>query len=324
MNYAALLIGPQGIGKSRLSAELAAALGATTLIDPWEAGALPAGALAITNDDTAAQRVPEGTAIYRVGSGEEMRQLLGTLTGAYAMNAPHPIATAAAADLFVAVPETTLPNGRVVAAFQVGQYVCTKNADGRAAVTAEGAPWVNINFAEAKAACEAAGYQLITETQWLAIAHNVAGQDCNWTKGKVGEGKLFRGLRKWTVNCAQPGTYEPTDPKERRWLTLSNGERVCDLNGNVFQWVCDDIQGDEQGLTTVIKRDSPSLQAPYPSETKGMGWRPDYECDWSGGALVRGGCWGSEASAGAFLLDYGWPDGRVGGVGFRCTKPIGL
>lgn len=225
---------------------------------------------------------------------------------------------------YITIPETTLPNGHVEPAFLVGQFLCSKGADGKAQVTAEDAPWVRINFADAKAACEAIGAALITETQALAIAHNAAAQDCNWTKGKVGEGKLFRGLRKGNVSSAQPGIYEPEDKKERRWLTLSNSERICDLNGNAYSWIFDNAQGDAGGLAGIIEADSMSLQAPFPSMGKGMGWRPNRRCDWSGYALVRGGCWCSESYAGVFRLGGYWPDYEGGYVGFRCTKPIGL
>ena len=243
------------------------------------------------------------------------------------MNAPAaalaPAAQAApsTADLFITVPETTLPNGTIVPAFRVSQYVCTQGADGKATVTAEGTPWVRISYLEAREASMKAGYARITESQWLAIAHDVAGQDCNWTGGKVGEGELFQGIRNWNVTCAQPGSYVSKDPTEQRWLTLSNGERICDLNGNVFQWIFDDVQGDANGLTTVIKADSPSLQAPFPPMTKGMGWRPDGERDWSGRALLRGGYWRSGGYAGAFYLGHGGPDFRYDFVGFRCTQP---
>lgn len=224
-------------------------------------------------------------------------------------------------DHFITVPETTLPGGRIVPSFRVSQYICTPGADGKAAVSPKAAPWVRINFAEAKEACIKAGYKLLTESQWLAIALDATRQDCNWTKGKVGEGKLFRGLRKGKVSSAQPGNVEPDDPKERRWLTLSNGERICDLNGNVWQWLFDDVQGYENGLIAqAFAADSPSLAtAPFPSQKKGMGWRPDAGTNWSGAALLRGGYWGSESNAGAFSLSGGWPDGRRGNVGFRCT-----
>jgi hypothetical protein len=241
------------------------------------------------------------------------------------MNAPEVAVQAAPSttDLFVTVPETTLPNGTVVPAFRVGQYVCTQGADGKVAITAEGTPWVRIDFEEAKAACIAAGYALLTELQALAIAWNVSLQDANWSGGKVGEGTLRMGLHKGTVYSAQPGTYESPDADEQRWFVLSNGERLCDVAGNVYTWIFDDVQGDEAGL--VAKRldaSSPSITTPpKPSMEQGMGWYPRAGADWSGRALIRGGDWVSEADAGAFYLNDGWPGSRYGGVGFRCTQP---
>lgn len=222
---------------------------------------------------------------------------------------------------FVTVPETKLPHGLIVPAFEVGQFACSQGDDGKAVVTAEGTPWVRINFADAKAACEAAGVKLITESQWLAIAWNASQQDCNWTKGKVGEGKLFQGIRKNKVDSAQPGNFVPASRKERRFLTLSNGAQVCDFNGNVWQWVFDDIQGDDAGLVAkAFAEDSPSITtAPFPSMEKGMGWRPSSGSNWSGTALIRGGGWSSERVAGAFSLYRDWPGGEWVNFGFRCT-----
>lgn len=226
-------------------------------------------------------------------------------------------------NLFISIPETTLPGGLTVPAFQVGQYVCNQGNDGKATVTAEGKPWVNINYHDARKACEAAGFKLLTESQWLAIAWNASQQDCNWTKGKVGQGKLFMGLRRGGVRPwrVQAGTFEPSNKKERRWLTLSNGERICDLNGNVWQWIFDDVQGDENGLVArAFTGDSPSIAtAPFPSLEKGMGWRPSAGSDGSGDALVRGGGWYSRRVAGAFSLSYVWPSREWGSIGFRCT-----
>jgi len=224
--------------------------------------------------------------------------------------------------LFVTIPETILPGGLVVPAFRVGRYVCTRGENGKAAVSAEGVPWVNINFAEAKAACIKAGYALITENQALATAYRIAAQDANWTGGKVGKGKLYQGLRKWTVRSAQPGTYKPKDADEQRQFFVTGKDSIYDVAGNVFTWVFDDVQGDKDGLIAKpFAKDSPSMVIPYPAGDKGQGWLPKVGADWSGHALVRGGCWDSGASAGAFDLDDVWPDGRSGNVGFRCTQP---
>lgn len=222
---------------------------------------------------------------------------------------------------FISVPETTLPGGLVIPSFQVGQYACSKGEDGKAAVIAAHAPWVNINFSDAKTACESAGFKLITESQWLAIAWDVSQQACNWNTGVVGKGRLAQGLRNESVKEAQPGMIEPEDPDEQRWLTLSNGERICDLNGNVLQWVFDDIQGDEAGLVAkAFAEDSPSIAtAPFQRMEKGMGWRLSAGANWSGDALIRGGGWYSERHAGAFSLRNDWPCYGWSYVGFRCT-----
>jgi len=193
-------------------------------------------------------------------------------------------------DRFIIVPAVTLPSGTLVPSFQVGQYACGRGEDGKAIVTPEAAPWVSIKYHDAIKACEAAGYRLITELQWLAIAHDAASQPCNWTGGAVGEGRLYQGLHKGSVNEAQRPA-EAEDPDERRWHKLSNGERIYDFAGNAFTWIFDDVQGDERGLTCRIAADSISLTtAPYPSPEKGMGWRPDGERNGSGYALIRGGC----------------------------------
>lgn len=228
-------------------------------------------------------------------------------------------------DQFVTVPETILPGGFVVPAFQIGKYLTSKGADGRAIITEDGAPWVSISYREARKAAELAGYQLITESQYLAAAYQAAVQGENWTGGKIGRDVLYQGLRKWSVSSAQPATFKPQDPDERRWFALPGGELVFDLAGNAYSWVFDDVQGDSSGLVArTFTSDSPSIVIPYPAASKGQGWTPKTGTNGSGRALVRGGCWFSDAFAGVFRLDLAGPDRRLVGVGFRCTKPIGL
>lgn len=236
-------------------------------------------------------------------------------------------AVAADQNRFVTVPETTLPGGLVVPAFQVGQYLCSKGADGKAVVTADGQPWARINYADARKAATDAGFALLTESQAVAIACNVSQQDANWTGGKVGEGSIYQGLRfdRDDVSQAYPGNHIPADD-ERRMFVLSNGKTICDAAGNLYSWIFDDVQGDENGLVArAFAADSPSIStAPYPSLERGMGWIPRAGSDWSGDALLRGGCWCSGSHAGVFYLSLDWPGDDYGDVGFRCTKPIGL
>lgn len=190
---------------------------------------------------------------------------------------------------FVPVPETTLPNGLVVPAFRVGRYYASRGPDDTPMSVVDAVPWTGISYQEARDACTKAGYGLLTETQALAIAWQASLQAANWSSGKVGEGAMHQGIHKGRVSEAQPGDYLANITDENRWFELANGERLCDVAGNIYGWIFDDVQGDANGLTTVIKADSVSLNAPYPSLEKGMGWRPSSECDWSGLALVRGG-----------------------------------
>lgn len=222
--------------------------------------------------------------------------------------------------LFITVPEVTLPDGQVVPSFRVGQYHCAKGADGKAVVSRTLRPWVNIDYDDARAACQASGYQLITETRALAIAWDIVRQDINWTGGKAGKGSVYQGLHKGNVNCAQAGDYESPDPEERRWHQLSNGEKIYDVAGNIWTWVFNDVLGDEVGICLgIIAKDSISLQAPYPSMKKGMGYIPA-PGDYSDAAFLRGGYWNDGANSGPFTLYLG--NGRSGpyaSIGFRCT-----
>lgn len=228
-----------------------------------------------------------------------------------------------ASEHWVRVCAMILPDGRIVPPFKYAKYPCSKGTDGKIALDASAKPWVNIKYADAVGACKAAGYQLTRETQELAIRLNISQQDINWTGGKVGDGKIYQGIHKGNVSSAQAADYVSSDPEERSWHELSNGERVYGLAGNIWTWTFDDVQGNDQGIVAGrIAADSISLTtAPYPSEKKGMGYRPTGGVDWSGYALVWGGCWGSEDYAGVFYLSFDWPDYGGYSVGFRCTKP---
>ncbi|MES2346283.1 MAG: hypothetical protein V4641_01810, partial [Pseudomonadota bacterium] len=152
------------------------------------------------------------------------------------------------ANEFVTVPETTLPGGMVVPAFRVGKYLTTEGQNGPVTITATGKVLVDVTYHQARELAEQAGFALITETQALAIAVNVASVAANWSGGAVGEGDLMRGLHLDLDDVSEPypGTFVSPDPLERRMFTLSNGEQICDAAGNAYSWIFDDIQGDER------------------------------------------------------------------------------
>lgn len=224
-------------------------------------------------------------------------------------------ATVTADNQFIPIPETVLPGGHIVPAFRVQQY--------HHSVMKDGVPAVRVSYHDAIVAAQIGdGAQLIRESQALAIAYNIAAKDENWTGGKVGAGKLYQGFRnaEWRRG-AQPRDFTPSDADERRWHVLPGGHRIYDFAGHLYTWVFDDVQGDERGLIAKpFAKDSPSIVIPYPTEDKGQGWTPRAGADWSGNALIRGGCWRSESRAGVFRLVSDWPGDGGGDVGFRSTK----
>lgn len=248
---------------------------------------------------------------------------------------------------FVPVPETHLPCGRVVPAFEVSQFLCVKwivdghlgeakkmvspagplpsnpDAHVQAASMADLPPWTWITYLQAVRACEASGWKLIRESQWLAIAHNVARRGENWTGGEVGAGRLLQGLHKASVDQPSAGLLMPNSTKESRWKTLSNSHRICDFGGNAWSWIHDDIQGAPDGTARIIEPHSISLTtAPYPPREQGMGIRPTDRRAWDGRALIRGGAWRGGKDAGAFAIYAARVPFGYRSVGFRATRAI--
>lgn len=160
---------------------------------------------------------------------------------------------------YVSVPSFALPDGAFVDSFCVMQYEA-RNVAGMANsdVTVFGtqAPWVSITQPDAKAACNAAGANLIGENQWLSIAHQAASVATNWSGGVVGSGTIARG---WSANTAYGDTWTNTvaapandasclyntggntcgatgSTLYRRTLVLPNGNTVWDISGNEWEW----------------------------------------------------------------------------------------
>ena len=162
---------------------------------------------------------------------------------------------------YVPVPSYVLPDGVAVAGFFVMKYEAKQSTtffgtrdirsatNPRAAVPiskAAGTPWVSLTWEDARRACNAAGARLISENQWLSIAHQAVSVDGNWSGGAVGIGFLFSGHSDSSPDSAltASGTdgngyasTENNDGSQRRTLGLPNGSVIWDLAGNVWEWV---------------------------------------------------------------------------------------
>ena len=128
-----------------------------------------------------------------------------------------------------------------------------------ASVTA-GAPWVNIDPTDARAACYSLNtlnsvsnkYDLIANQEWMAIARDIEAQPSNWSNGTIGMGEaLNRGHSDSTPNnplaitdindpYSDTGNNSGQAPtagwEQKRTHTLSNGTVIWDFAGNVWEW----------------------------------------------------------------------------------------
>lgn len=255
----------------------------------------------------------------------------------------------------IPVPASTLPDGTVVPGFCVMKYEA--KGSGSPVSTASGTPRVGLSWTAARTACQSVGKHLIAENEWLALANDVVHVASNWTGGSVGAGAVYSGH-----NDSSPGNalaastsdgsgYSGTgnsSGNQRRTLTLSNGQVIWDLAGNVWEWVDETIAVGSRyhgGASRVMDYNSASADAhPIASNVplakrppngwnadQGMGRyfdgqdaacaQNDSGCD-TQAAFLRGGYWLNTATAGVFALYLG--SGRANSTtsfGFRCAGP---
>lgn len=195
----------------------------------------------------------------------------------------------------------------------------------------DGKPWIFIaqnhatNF-DAREACLALGgaYHLVNNNEWMTVTRNAVGVTSNWTNGEVGNGLLFRGNS--NGNNALDGS-NALNAVNTRTLTLSNGQVVWDLAGNVSEWT-NNTQSSAINTTSSyvdwnhanVAAGAIDLYGPpngYLSD-KGMGQIFGGPLN---GGFQRGGAWAHNTSAGVFAL---WLDREVNSqaafIGFRCAS----
>ena len=220
-----------------------------------------------------------------------------------------------------------------------------KNVGGVATSQAAATPWVSITRDAARTACSnlGAGYSLITNDQWQAIARNIEQVAANWSGGVVGSGSLNRGHSDNSPNSAlvadtddANGCYgtDQSCPngswhEQKRTHLLSNGEVIWDFAGNVREWVKDDKTTlaiytpelsiyylDYPSITNVNNRKYFAPSNPAWGYTQGMGVIAGV----SGDAILRGGYWGDLGGAGVFYAHLEFPPSSSSSAyGFRCT-----
>ena len=223
-----------------------------------------------------------------------------------------------------------------------------KNVGGVATSQASGTPWVSISQTSAittsSAACD--GCHLISEAEYLTIAHNVLSVDSNWSSGTVGSGYIYSGHND---NSAVPlaassndsdgysGTGNTTPSNQRRTLTLTNGEVIWDIAGNVYEWTSGQTTGGQPGASgwsyhewnaitgtgSLSPNPHPSYGTPAASNwTSGNGIGAIYSNANDTGlrGFLRGGGWSYGSNAGVLSLALDAPPSTASSPGFRVAR----
>ncbi|MEO6110032.1 MAG: prepilin-type N-terminal cleavage/methylation domain-containing protein [Candidatus Saccharimonadales bacterium] len=247
---------------------------------------------------------------------------------------------------YIVVPGSSLYGTQ---AFCVMKYEA-KNVGGIATSQATGTPWVSVTQSDVTTASSAAcsGCHLITEAEWLTITQNIFNVSSNWSSGIVGSGYIYSGhndnspTTAIVADVSDANGYANTgnvSGTQRRTLTLSNGNVIWDLIGNVWEWTSGQTTGGQPGgsgnnwrqwnslpnLGTVSPNPNPAyanaIAATLTSPTNGIGHIQSNSDDLSLRGFIRGGYMDDAAYAGLYRLTLGYsPTLTSTLVGFRVTK----
>jgi hypothetical protein len=231
---------------------------------------------------------------------------------------------------------------------------------GQGAVSqAIGNPAVYHDQGAARSACRnlGPGYALINNNEWMTLATNIANVASNWSSGAVGTTALNRGHSDNSPANAFAAVADDNDPcngtgqtcssstwhDQRRTHNLSNGGVIWDLAGNVWEWVDYYNAYDKPTPATAAWYEFTAITGSavmpksmlIPTNAVKAWWNDSWNgatngigqmypgAQGSGGALLRGGDWGSGAVFTVYLI--GNPTSATTNIGFRCVfRPSSL
>ena len=231
------------------------------------------------------------------------------------------------------------------------------------ASTPDGYPIAKISHTTALSYCTSSSAHLLTNDEYMTIATNAANQNSNWSGGAPGSGYMYSGhndnapANALTASTDDTnGYYSETNTggNQRRTFTLSNGNVVWDMAGNVWEHVQRSVNNVGDLTTTMALPvcsngtagwtwcEFSNLTTPYISawtsdvaqakvappnsswySSQGMGQVYTYGTGANQGTTVflRGADWAGGSLAGAFTLYLTWNTGYTAcNVGFRCAR----
>lgn len=218
-------------------------------------------------------------------------------------------------------------------------------------------PWVNISqttaIANSPNVAGCTGCHLITEAEFMTIAQNVLSVTSNWSGGTVGSGYIYSGHNdNAPANALVPDPSDAngyagetnTGGNQKRTLTLTNGQVIWDLAGNIWQWtsgVTNGTTAQQPGIlgtgwnwrewTSITSNGTLSI-SPSPTGTglpgastwgSGKGIGQIYSNSDTSGlyGFLRGGAWNIGVLGGVLALYlYKDPSYTYGYIGFRVSR----
>jgi formylglycine-generating enzyme required for sulfatase activity/Tfp pilus assembly protein PilE len=216
-------------------------------------------------------------------------------------------------------------------------------------------PWVNISqttaIAYAPNVANCAGCHLITEAEWMTIAQNVLSVASNWSSGTVGSGSIYSGHNDGAPYVALAADANDsngysgetnTGGNQRRTLTLTNGQVIWDLAGNVWEWTAATVTGGQPGIiggnyawreyTALINAGSLTVNvtptgtgistaSSWTSSTNGIGLIYSSSDDTTLSSFLRSNDWHSGNNAGVLTVNLGsGPSSYSASIGFRVSQ----
>lgn len=218
-------------------------------------------------------------------------------------------------------------------------------------------PWVSISqttaIANAPNVAGCTSCHLWTEAEYMTITQNVLSVASNWSGGSVGNGAISSGHNdNAPANALTP---DPSDANgnagetnqtfaQKRTLTLTNGQVIWDMAGNVYEWTNATIGANLQpGLTgevayawkqwnngSLLMNGLPYNSQPAPTGIEGITWNSsagvgqfysNYGETVTRRAFLHGGYWLSGTIAGVLALHLGNSAGYAFTyVGFRVSR----
>lgn len=209
-----------------------------------------------------------------------------------------------------------------------------RNVGGVATSQPTGTGWVSMSqslaIPRAQTAC--AGCHLVTEAEWMTLAANIISVPSNWTSGTVGTGSLFTGHSDNSPTNALAASSDDADgyyltgnsgDNQRRTFTLTNGQVIWDLAGNIGEHTTGTItNGNHAGLSSqssaswlnwntssIEFRGIPTTSRPSAipgasnwSETQGIGKLYTYYANTITASYLRGGAYNQTNNVGVLTL----------------------